>query len=77
MHNPLPLALRLEAAIRVVLDPAKYARRLALRLRRRRNPNVSFLIIPRRPFRRPAPRDTLLAAGERAAALHHAWWSSA
>ena len=78
MHNAWPLALRLEAAIRVVLDPARYARRLALRLRGRRNPNVSFLIIPRRrPFPRPAPRETLLAAGERAAALHHAWWSSA
>jgi hypothetical protein len=78
MHNAWPLALRLEAAIRVVLDPAGYARRLAFRLRRHRNRNVSRLIIPRRrPLPRPAPRETILAAGERAAALHHAWWSSA
>jgi hypothetical protein len=77
MHDALPLALRLEAAIRVTLDPARYARRLAFRLRQRRNPNVSLLIIPRRPFRRPAPRDALFAAGERGAVLHGAWWSSA
>jgi hypothetical protein len=78
MHNAVPLALRLEAAIRVMLDPASYARRLALRLQRTRNPNTSLLIIPRRrDFPRPAPRDALRAAGERVAALHHAWWSSA
>jgi hypothetical protein len=78
MHNAVPLALRLEAAIRVTLDPAKYARRLALRLQRSRNPNASLLIIPRsREFPRPAPRDALRDAGERAAALHHPWWSSA
>lgn len=66
MHSALPLALRLEAAIRVTLDPGKYARRLALRLQRRRNPNTSFLIIPHaRPFPRPAPRErlSLLAIG--------------
>jgi hypothetical protein len=74
LHDPVPLALRLEAAIRVTLDPGKYARRLALRFQRRRNPNASLLVIPpRRPFPRPAPRETLLVAGERAAALHHAW----
>jgi hypothetical protein len=74
----IPLARRLEAVIRVTLDPGKYARRLALRLQRRRNPNVSLLIIPRhRPFPVPAPREALLVAGERGAALHHAWWSSA
>jgi hypothetical protein len=78
MHNAIPLALRLEAAIRVTLDPARYARRLALRLQRTRNPNASLLVIPRRrPFPKPAPRETLILAGERAAFLHHAWWSSA
>jgi hypothetical protein len=78
MHNAVPLALRLEAAIRVTLDPGRYARRLALRLQRRRNPNASLLLIPRgRPFPRPAPRETLVVAGDRAAALHHDWWSSA
>jgi hypothetical protein len=78
LHGSVPLALRLEAVIRVTLEPGKYARRLALRLQRRRNPNLSLLIIPRaRPFPRPAPREALLVAGDRAAALHHAWWSSA
>jgi hypothetical protein len=78
MHNAVPLALRLEAVIRVTLDPARYARRLALRLQRRRNPNASLLVAPRsRSFPRPAPRDALFAAGERGAALHHEWWSSA
>jgi hypothetical protein len=78
MHNAIPLALRLEAVIRVTLDPGKYARRLALRLQRTRNPNASLLVIPRRrPFPVPAPRDALLEAGERGAALHYAWWSSA
>jgi hypothetical protein len=78
MHNAVPLALRLEAVIRVTLDPASYARRLALRLQRTRNPNASLLITPRRrDFPRPAPRDALRAAGERGAVLHHAWWSSA
>lgn len=78
LHSAVPLALRLEAAIRVTLDPGKYARRLALRLQRRRNPNASLLVIPRRrPFPRPAPRETLALAGERAAHFHHAWWSSA
>lgn len=78
MHNAIPLALRLEAAIRVTLDPARYARRLALRLQRTRNPNASLLVTPqRRPFPTPAPRETLLLARERAASFHHAWWSSA
>ena len=78
MHSALPLALRLEAVIRVTLDPARYARRLALRLQRTRNPNASLLLIPRRrDFPRPAPRDALRSAGERGALLHHTWWTSA
>jgi hypothetical protein len=57
LHNAVPVALRLEAALRVVLDPMTYARRLALLLNRRRNPNVSLLIIPARQCGRPWPRD--------------------
>ncbi len=63
LHNATPLALRLEAAIPVVLDPMKSAPRLALRLRRG-NPKISLLLIPGRSYRR-GPRDALLSSGSR------------
>jgi hypothetical protein len=72
-----PLALRLEAVLRVVLDPAAYARRLAFRLRRGANPKVGLLIDERPPTRgRRFARDAIEAARQRAFTLYLPWWSS-
>lgn len=43
LHPTTPLARRLEAAIRVALDPASAIKRLALRLKREGAPNISGL----------------------------------
>jgi len=44
MHATTPLALRLEAAIRVALDPASAIKRLALRLKREAAPDIRRLL---------------------------------
>ncbi|MDP3739882.1 MAG: hypothetical protein Q8R02_21020 [Hyphomonadaceae bacterium] len=72
-----PLACRLEAALRVILDPIPYARRLAFRLRRGANPKIGLLIDERPPTRgRRFARDALEAARQRAFTLYLPWWSS-
>jgi hypothetical protein len=73
--SALPLARRLEAAIRVINDPLPYVRRLAFRLQRGRTASATRLIIPSsRKFR--FARDALAASGERTAHLANAYWSS-
>jgi hypothetical protein len=73
--SSLPLARRLEAAIRVINNPLPFVRRLAFRLRRGRTMSATRLVIPRsRPFR--FARDALALSGNRAAQLADAWWGS-
>jgi hypothetical protein len=73
--NALPLARRLEAAIRVINDPQPYVRRLAFRLRRGRTVSAVRLVIPT-TRRWKAARDDLAASGQRAAQLLDAYWGS-
>jgi hypothetical protein len=71
----LPLARRLEAAIRVINNPLPYVRRLAFRLRRGRTASATRLVIPRsRRFR--FATDALAASGNRAAHMASVFWSS-
>lgn len=71
----LPLARRLEAAIRVITNPLPFVRRLAFKLRRGRTLSATRLVIPRsRRFRFAS--DALAASGNRAAELSGAWWGS-
>jgi hypothetical protein len=46
LHNPWPLALRLEAVARILSDPAPHIRRLAFRLRRAARRATLFAILP-------------------------------
>jgi hypothetical protein len=71
----LPLARRLEAAIRVIINPLPFVRRLAFKLRRGHTLSATRLVIPRsRRFR--FATDALAASGNRAAQLSGAWWGS-
>ena len=71
----LPLARRLEAAIRVINNPLPFVRRLAFKLRRGRTPSAVRLIIPRARRYRFAT-DALALSGNRAAHLADAYWGS-
>lgn len=81
LHPTLPLARRLEAVIRVVVNPAPFARRLAFRLRARANPNAELLLVDHHRSRRPMLTDALQSARDRAAELFcpvwEMFWSSA
>jgi hypothetical protein len=71
----LPLARRLEAAIRVINNPLPFVRRLAFKLRRGHTLSATRLVIPHsRKFR--FATDALAASGNRAAELSGAWWGS-
>jgi hypothetical protein len=73
--SALPLARRLEAAIRVINNPLPFVRRLAFRLSRGRTASSTRLVIPRaRPFR--FARDALALSGARGAQLADAYWGS-
>lgn len=73
--SALPLARRLEAAIRVVNNPLPYVRRLAFRMRRGRTMSATRLVIPgSRRFR--FARDALALSGNRGAHLADAYWGS-
>ena len=73
----MPLARRLEAALRVILDPAAYARRLAFRLRWKTNPRVGRLADPTPPkWWPPYARDALEEARQRLFTNYYPWWSS-
>ena len=81
LHPMLPLAKRLEAVIRVVTNPAPFARRAAFRLRARASLNADWLLVdPPRP-RRPLATDALRRARDRIRELYGAvyelHWSSA
>ncbi len=66
LHDALPLARRLEAALRVVLDPAAFARRLAFRLRRNAGAALGLIVIDHRKPRASFATDALALAGAHA-----------
>jgi hypothetical protein len=73
--SALPLARRLEAAIRVIVNPLPFVRRLAFRLSRGRTASATRLVIPgSRRFR--FARDALALSGNRGAQLADAYWGS-
>ncbi len=63
LHDPMPLARRLEAVLRVVVDPAAFARRLAFRLRRGAIALIDRLVRPprRTPKIHPMPATQAVA----------------
>jgi hypothetical protein len=75
LWSSLPLARRLEAAIRVINNPLPFVRRLAFRLQRGRARSAIRLVIPgSRKFR--FARDALALSGNRGAQLADAFWGS-
>jgi hypothetical protein len=79
MHDPMPLARRVEALRRVLLDPTSYARRTALRLDRIAVERAMPLFLPRSerpPGLRVAP-DADFDAKQKLIDLAATFWSSA
>jgi hypothetical protein len=81
LHPMLPLAKRLEAVIRVVTNPAPFARRTAFRLRARASLNADWLLVDPMKPRRPLATDALRMARDRIRELYgpvfELHWSSA
>jgi hypothetical protein len=75
LHDPKPLALRLEAVMRVMANPAPFIRRVAFRLRRATRQSLALALFTP-DGRKRLVTEALHLARERASAMAGAWWGS-